>query len=176
MVGTSGRWRLLAMAPSLGIVLGGAIACASNPDGPATTATTTEHILEFPIHGYEDHAVDVGERGRSPGDTFYVQYELWNSEETSKVGDYATACVIERDYGEGHDLESLNRCTATAFLEEGTIELGSRLLRTESEESLRYSVIGGTGAYRNGVGEATVVFGDEDTPDTLMLELTLLGS
>ena len=164
------RW-LLTVASGLGVILGGAIACTSNPAAQATTKTT-EQVLEFPIHGYEDFAVDVGEHGRSPGDTFYVQYELWNPDETAKVGDYATACVIERDYGEGHDLTSLNRCTATAFLDTGNVELEARLLRTESEKSLRYSVIGGTGAYSNVAGEATVVFGDEDTPDTLKLDLT----
>ena len=175
MFGISGRWRFLAMAPGLGIVLGGAIACASNP-GAAATATSTEQALELAIHGYEDHAVDVGEHGRSSGDTFFVQYELWNSDQTEKVGEYATACVLERDYGQGRDLESLTRCTATAFLDAGNIELAGRQLRTESEESLGYSVIGGTGAYRNAVGEATVVFGDEDTPDTLKLDLTVLDT
>ncbi len=153
------------------VVLAGALACSSNPSAPAVT--TTEQVLKFPIHGYEDHAVDVGEQGRSPGDTFYVQYELWNSDETAKVGDYATACVLERDYG-GPDAKALNRCTATAFLDTGTIELAARLIRTESEKTLPYSIIGGTDAYRNAVGEATVVFGDEDagTPDTLEIDLT----
>ena len=167
----SGR-RPLTIAPWLVIILAGAFACSSNPGAPAVT--TTEQVLKFPIHGYEDHAVDVGEHGRSPGDTFYVQYELWNSDETAKVGDYATACVLERDYGEGPDLKSLNRCTATAFLETGTIELAARILRADSEKSLRYSIIGGTDSYKNAVGEATVVFGDEDagTPDTLEIDLT----
>lgn len=50
----------------------------------------------------------------------------------------------------------------------GTIELATRVWRTERERLLPYAVIGGTDTYKNVVGQATVIFGE---PDTLRLEL-----
>lgn len=144
------------------VVIGGGIAFASKDDG-----TVNKQVRRFRILGYDSYDLDVGETGRSPGDTFFVKHELWNYGQTAKVGEYDTACVIEKDVGAGADLRSLNRCTATAILRDGTIELATRVWRTEAEKTLPYAVIGGSRAYKNVAGQATVVF----EGDILKLEL-----
>lgn len=164
MFRTFRRAWLVATALCLTIVIGGVVAVASTMN----EGTTTKQVLRFRILGYKSDDLDVGAQGRSPGDTFFVQHALWNYDQTARVGRYDTACVLEKDYGVGSDLTSLNRCTATAFLGTGTVELAGRAFRTETEKTLRYAVIGGTGTYKNVVGQATVVFGE---PDTLKLEL-----
>jgi len=158
------RHWLVAFTVCLGVAVVGGISVASTPHGP-----TRGHIVRFQIVGYESDDLDVGASGRSPGDTFFVQHQLWNADHTRRVGRYDTACTLEKDYGSGATLTSLNRCTATVFLADGTIELANRAYRTESEKRLRYAVVGGTGTYMSIVGQATVVFGEPE--GTLRLEL-----
>jgi hypothetical protein len=158
------RHRFVASATCLGLLVAGGIAGAST----SHHGLMKKEVLRLQIVGYGSDDLDVGAAGRSPGDTFFVQHQLWNISQTTRVGRYDTACTLEKDYGSGENMMSLNRCTATVFLADGTIELANRAYRTESEKRLRYAVVGGTGAYINVVGQATVVFGE---PDTLNLRL-----
>lgn len=158
------RHWLVATAICLGIAVAGGVAIAST----SHHGLTKERVLQFAIVGYEADDLDVGAAGRSPGDTFFVQQQLWNIGRTTRVGRFDNACTIEKDYGSGENMTSLNRCTATVFLADGTIELANRWYLTESKERFRFAVIGGTRSYMNVVGQATIVFGE---PDTLKLEL-----
>jgi hypothetical protein len=144
------------------VLIGGGVALATMNHG-----IVKKQFLRFRQHGYDNYDLDVGEAGRSPGDTFFVKHDLWNYDETAKVGQYDTACILEKDVGG----KSLNRCTATLFLRGGSIELAGRVWFSETLPSFRLSVIGGTRKYENVVGEARVVFGDEDTPDSVYVEL-----
>jgi hypothetical protein len=125
--GVRRKWVAVAALAAV-VVIGGGIAFASR-DG-----TVNWRVRRFRILGYDSYDLDVGETGRSPSDTFFVKHGLWNYSQTAKVGEYDTACVLEKDVGAGADLRSLNRCTATAILRDGTIELATRVWRTESEK------------------------------------------
>jgi hypothetical protein len=164
--GVRRRWVAVTALAAI-VLIGGGVALATMNGG-----IVTKQFLRFRILGYDSYDLDVGETGRSPGDTFFVKHDLWNYNRTAKVGEYDTACVIEKDVnvvGEVTSGKSLNRCTATVFLRGGTIELAGRIWFKETLPSFRLSVIGGTRTYENVVGEARIVFGDED--ETLYVEL-----
>lgn len=132
---------------------------------------TDEHqVRTFAV--VEGHAaqLDVGPSGSSPGDTSFFQNELSDVGVTKHLGRYDASCVLE-DPG-----TSLNLCTATAFLGDGKVELAARVRFTDTLESFRLAVIGGTGRYDNVVGQATFAFGCAACPpgteaDTLTLDL-----
>jgi hypothetical protein len=128
-------------------------------------------VLNFAIQALNEDTGDVGPSGDSPGDTFFAQSELRNFDLTKQLGGYASACVLE-------NVDTrLNHCTATVFLSGGNVELSGRFPFNDALEAFRLAVIGGSGTYKNAVGQATITFGCDACPpdshdvDTLMLDL-----
>lgn len=147
-------------------MIGAGLAVASGRSGIAR-----DQVLRFAVHGVNQDTGDVGPSGESPGDTFFSQSELQNFDLTKQLGRYASACVLE-------NLDtSLNHCTATVFLSNGKVELSGRFPFSETLQAFRLAVVGGSGAYENVVGQATVTFGCDACPpdsvdvDTLRLDL-----
>jgi hypothetical protein len=147
-------------------MIGAGLAVASRRSG-----IVRHYVLRFAVHGINEDTGDVGPSGDSPGDTFFAQSELLNFDLTKRHGRYASACVLE-------NLDTrLNHCTATVSLSHGTVELSGRVPFTDTLQAFRLAVVGGSGAYENVVGQATITFGCDACPadshdvDTLTLDL-----
>lgn len=159
------RAALVAVILVIGLIAAG-IAVASSRDG------IVEHqVRSFALTGFQEQDLDVHPSGRSLGDTFFFQNQLRSFDLTKKLGRWYSTCVLE-------NVEtSLNRCTGTAFLRDGRVEVAARVNFTEALKSIRFAVIGGTGRYDNVVGQAKLTFGCEPCPpgtedaDTLTLDL-----
>lgn len=147
-------------------MIGAGLAIASGQSG-----IVRHHVLSFAVHLANEDAGDVDPSGDSPGDTFFAQSELLNFDLTKQLGRYASACVLENAD------TRLNHCTATVFLSNGKVELSGRFPFTDTLQAFRLAVVGGTDAYANVVGQATVTFGCDACPpdshdvDTLTLDL-----
>ena len=147
-------------------VIGAGLAVASRRSG-----IVRHDVLRFAVHGLNEDIGDVGPSGDSPGDTFFSRSELLNFDLTKRYGRYASACVLE-------NLDtSLNHCTATVSLSHGKVELSGRFPFTDTLQAFRLAVVGGSGAFENVVGQATITFGCDACPpdthdvDTLTLDL-----
>jgi hypothetical protein len=146
-------------------LIGAGIAVASSSDG------IVEHqVRSFALVRFQEHDLDVRPTGDSPGDTFFFQNQLRNLDLTKQLGRFNSSCVLE-------NVDTrMNRCTGTVFLEDGTVELATRVKFTDTLKSVRIAVIGGTRAYDNVVGQALLTFGCDACPagaeaDTLKLDL-----
>src|SRR5215208_2269671 len=116
------RAPLVAVILVIGLI-GAGIAVASSRDG------IVEHqVRSFATTGFQEQDLDVRPSGRSLGDTFFFQNQLRSFDLTKKLGRFYSTCVLE-------NVEtSLNRCTGTAFLGDGKVELAGRLYFTETLE------------------------------------------
>jgi hypothetical protein len=147
-------------------MIGAGLAVASRRSG-----IVRHQVLSFAVHLVHEDTGDAGPSGDSPGDTFLAQSELQNFDLTKQLGRYASACVLE------NLVTRLNHCTATVSLSNGTVELSARFNFTETRPGFRLAVIGGSGTYKNVVGQATYTFGCDACPadshdvDTLTLDL-----
>jgi hypothetical protein len=147
-------------------MIGAGLAVASRRSG-----IVRHQVLRFAVQLVNEDTVDVGASGDSPGDTFFGQSELRNFDLTKQLGRYASACVLE-------NVDTrLNHCTATASVSNGKVELSGRFPFSDTLQAFRLAVVGGSGAYENVVGQATVTFGCDACPpdshdvDTLTLDL-----
>jgi hypothetical protein len=147
-------------------MIGGGLAVASRRSG-----IVRRHVLSLAVHLVNEGASDVGASGESPGDTFFAQSELQNFDLTKQLGRYTSACVLE-------NVDTrLNHCTATVSLSNGKVELSGRFPFSDTLQAFRLAVVGGSGAYENVVGQATIMFGCDACPpdshdvDTLTLDL-----
>lgn len=147
-------------------MVGAGLAVASKRAG-----MVRHHVLSFAVHLVNEDASDVGASGDSPGDTFFAQSELQNFDLTKQLGRYASACVLE-------NVDTrLNHCTATVSLSNGKVELSGRFSFSDTLEAFRLAVVGGSGTYKNVVGQATIMFGchacppDSHDVDTLTIDL-----
>jgi hypothetical protein len=150
-------------------VVGAGLAIASRRGG-----IVRHDVLSFAIQLVNEDSGDVGPSGDSPGDTFFAQSELRNFDLTNQLGRYASACVLE-----SVDTR-LNHCTATVSLSNGKVELSGRFLFRDTLQAFRLAVVGGSGTYKNVVGQATITFGCDacppDSPDVDTLTLDLIPS
>lgn len=150
------KQRLLFAAAAVlvaGLVVGGvSLAGAINNGG-----ITNKRVVTFVDVTVDQDFLDVGPPGgtegdftSSAGDTFFFHDELWNRSETIKRGTVDGKCT---------SLIGTNvHCVATITLAAGTIEL-SQGLSFEDEDgpsSFRVAITGGTGRYKNVVGQATL--------------------
>ena len=147
-------------------MVGAGLAVASRRSG-----MVRHHVLSFAVHLVNEDAGDVGTSGDSPGDTFFAQSELQNFDLTKQLGRYASACVLE-------NVDTrLNHCTATVSLSNGKVELSGRFPFSDTLQAFRLAVVGGSGTYKNVVGQAMYTFGCDACPpdshdvDTLSLDL-----
>ena len=148
----------------IGVITVG-VAVASRSDG-----IVQHEVRSFALTGFQEDVLDVRPSGRSLGDTFFFQQQLRSFDLTKRFGQFLSTCVLENA-----DTQ-LNRCTGTVFLGDGKVELAVRVNFTNTLESFRLAVTGGTGSYENVVGQARLIFGCEGCPpgaeaDTLMLDL-----
>ena len=147
-------------------LVGAGLAMASRQSG-----IVRHDVLSFAIQLVNEDFGDVGPSGESPGDTFFAQSELRNFDLTNQLGRYASACVLETVD------TRLNHCTATVSLSNGKVELSGRFLFRDTLQTFRLAVVGGSGTYKNVVGQATITFGCDACPpdshdvDTLTLDL-----
>jgi hypothetical protein len=156
---------LVAVILVIGLIGAGIAVASSRGDG-----IVDHQVRSFALAGFQEDELDVRPSGRSPGDTFFFQQQLRTFDLTKMLGRFYSTCVLE------NVKSSLNRCTGTAFLGDGRVELAARFKFTDPLKSIRYAVIGGTGNYDNVVGQAKVTFGCEACPpgteaDTLTLDL-----
>jgi hypothetical protein len=139
--------------------------------GSRRSGIVRHRVLSFAVQLVHEDTGDVGPSGDSPGDSFFGQSELRNFDLTKQLGRYASACVLEN-----FDTR-LNHCTATVSLSHGKVELSGRFPFSDTLQTFRLAVVGGSGAYENVVGQATVMFGCDACPpdshdvDTLTLDL-----
>lgn len=106
--------------------------------GPATIRITTKQVR------YE--RVDVGRRGRTPGDTEVIVQLLYNRRVTPRaIGHGEFVCTFT--------LDTSRSCRGTIFLPSGQIVIGGSL-RFRGIYAL--AVLGGTGLYDNARGMVTV--------------------
>lgn len=147
-------------------MVGTGLAVASRRSG-----TVRHDVLSFAVHLVNEDTGDVDASGDSPGDTFFGQSELQNFDLTKQLGRYASACVLENVH------TRLNHCTATVSLSNGKVELSGRFGFSDTLQAFRLAVVGGSGSYKNVVGQATITFGCDACPpnsrdvDTLTLDL-----
>jgi hypothetical protein len=107
--------------------------------GPATIRITSRQISNV--------RVDVGRRGRSPGDTEIVRQNLFNKRIKSRpIGHADFVCT--------YTTSQTRTCTGTIFLPRGRIVVGGSIRFPELYE---LSILGGTRLYDNARGTLTVI-------------------
>jgi hypothetical protein len=156
------RWFSAVAAASVVVLVIGGIAVASSREG--IRRDTVLRLLD--VSG-ESEYLDLGEPAQgdfdpSPGDTFFFNNTLRNAGDTRTVGRFPSKCVAL--FGTEF------KCSGTLFLERGTIELAATP-DFASADPIRAAVIGGTGAYRNVGGQATITPTDVEGTSRLVVEL-----
>jgi hypothetical protein len=136
------------LAVILALVLGVATAALGAPKTIVLESRATA-INDF---------VDVKGDGPSPGDIYVFKDELFDAQNTSeKVGQAEGRCNLI-DPAAGHF-----ECTIVSSLENGTITTDGILVNVPGATSVG-SVTGGTGAYRDATGEASLDLGPPEGP------------
>jgi hypothetical protein len=107
--------------------------------GPATIRITNVQDTVY--------RVDVGAKGKSPGDTEIIRQKLYNTRvTTSSIGRSELICTFV-------DRQRSRICRGTYFLPKGRIVVGGSLLYRQFYE---LAVLGGTGLYDNARGSVVV--------------------
>ncbi|MGH3129606.1 MAG: hypothetical protein ACRDNX_02200 [Gaiellaceae bacterium] len=108
--------------------------------------------------------VDVGARGRSPGDMEIVRQLLYNRRITQKsLGHSELLCT--------YTTLNSRHCSGTYFLPRGRIVVGGAILYRQFHE---LAVLGGTGLYNNAKGSLTVTsLGRNPRRDILIFRLVV---
>ena len=132
-------WRVLVVAAGCLLLVGAWAGWRSEAStGPATIRVTNRQV--------EFTAVDLGRKGRSPGDVEIVRQLVFKTSVTpSAIGHTEFVCTYV--YG-------LSRvCRGTVFLPKGKLVVGGSLRYRQLYE---LAVLGGTGLYDNARGTLTV--------------------
>jgi hypothetical protein len=106
--------------------------------GPANIRITAKQVR------YE--RIDVGRRGRTPGDTEVIVTLLYNRRVTSKAIGHA-------DYVCTFTLDTSRSCDGTIFLPAGQLRIGGSV---RFKQIYALAILGGTGLYDNARGMVTV--------------------
>jgi hypothetical protein len=155
------RWPAI-VAATLAVMVAGAGASFAALRGADDDGILQPKALTFAVQNAEFADVDAPPRGRSAGDTFFADSELWNVAQTKQRGTFHTVCVLAQPR------TSLNHCSGTAFLHDGKVVVEGANFFTETAENLSFAVVGGTGRFANVVGQARLRFGE---PDVLTVRL-----
>jgi hypothetical protein len=135
-------WRPLAALGFAGcLVLSGAGAAqrAEASTGPAFIRITNQE--------YRFRRVDIGPRGRSPGDVEVAWYRLYNRRITPRpIGRSEMVCT--------YLFGSSRQCRVTYFMTKGMLVAGGPM---RFRQAYRFAVLGGTGLYDNARGTLTVI-------------------
>ncbi len=144
-----------------GIALTALVLVAASFGGSLQAATGPAQIG---ISGQETNFVriNVGKRGRSPGDTEVIRQTLFNRRLTSKpIGHSSLVCT----YAIGAE----RVCRGTYFLPKGKIMVAGSITFRQVYE---LAVVGGTGLYDNARGTLTVTrLGTKPTRELLLVRL-----
>ena len=108
--------------------------------GTDISGNATIDVIERPG---EDHVIDVGKRGDSPGDIFTFDDPLYDQTNTNKVGRLQGECTRV------NPARGRWECSWTALLEGGQIMVEGPFYDNKDGVS---AVTGGTGLYRNARG------------------------
>jgi hypothetical protein len=112
---------------------------SSAATGPATIRITNKEISVI--------RVDVGARGKSPGDMEIIRQLLYNQRVTERsIGHVELVCTFV-------DYRRSRVCRGTYFLPKGKLVVGGSLLYRQFYE---LAVLGGTGLYDNARGSLVV--------------------
>jgi hypothetical protein len=134
------HWRPLALVSSglLLLAIGGAAQQADAVTGPARIPITNQQTrYSF---------VDVGPRGRSPGDQEISWHALYNKRIRQKpIGRAELVCV--------YTFRAARQCRATYFLPKGKLVAGGPM---RFRQVYQFAVLGGTGLFDNARGTMTV--------------------
>ena len=130
----------LVLAAAVG---GVAVAVASAWSSEAATGPANIRITNKQVR-YE--RVDVGRRGRTPGDTEVIVSLLYNRRVTKKaIGHADFVCTFT--------LDTSRSCDGTIFLPAGQLRVGGSI---RFRQIYALAVLGGTGLYDNARGMVTV--------------------
>jgi hypothetical protein len=130
--------RLALVVPALLVVAGTLSLTGEAITGPATIRITTEELRSA--------GVDVGRRGRSPGDMEVVSALLYNRRITQKtIGKTELVCTFT--FGPSR------MCQGTFFMPRGRLVVAGSL---RNREIYHLAITGGTGLYDNARGSLTV--------------------
>jgi hypothetical protein len=133
-------WRPIALAgfASLLLVAVGAAQAAEAAVGPSKIRITNQEKRFF--------YVDVGQRGRSPGDQEISSYALFNKRIRAKpIGHSEMVCTYT--FGPSRS------CRVTYFMPQGRLVAGGDM---RFRQLYQLAVLGGTGLYNNARGTLTV--------------------
>jgi len=134
------RWKLEILGALVLIVLLQLHTAAASPElkGPGTIRITDRQLAI--------HEIDVGVRGRSPGDVEITRWSLYNTRITPKpIGHAELVCTFT-----GGNSRS---CTGTYALPRGKLVVSGQMLY---RQFFQLAVVGGTGLYDNVRGTLTV--------------------
>jgi hypothetical protein len=141
----SGRWSLvLVFVAAVGLV--------------ALLRGGGDHDLQFTAPTGERSVVDVGEAGPSLGDMTVFSGPLMDGDEDA--GRIDGVCTLTSDPGEAD--ERRQRCAVTLTVGDGETELQLAAVGREQADDVRFSVVGGTGDYRDADGEALFDYASSD--------------
>lgn len=142
------RKKLGALAAAIAL-LGLTISIISPASSDTRYHHRTLHLAEK-LSDDRDEFVDVGESGESVGDYFVINRDpLFNASRTEKVGESSGHCMF---------VDRAAECDVTFKLRGGLITVEGLF---EFQESSRFAVTGGTGAYKTAHGTLTITEGDE---------------
>jgi hypothetical protein len=136
----AGTWRPLALisAGCLLLAVGGSAQRADAILGPARIGITNKETRYF--------VVDIGKRGRSPGDQEISWHALYNKRIRAKpIGRSEMVCIFT--FG------ASRQCRATYNLPKGKLVAGGPM---RFRQVYQLAVLGGTGLYANARGSLTV--------------------
>jgi hypothetical protein len=148
-------WRMLVVAACLGVVLAfGELRAPSAETGPATIRVTARQA--------QSTSIDVGRRGRSPGDTEVTASLVYNTRITPRsIGSYELVCEWIRTVSRS--------CRGSIVLPRGTVVVAGTM---RHRPLYQLAVIGGTGLYDNARGTLTVTrLGTRPVRDLLVVRL-----
>ena len=134
-------WKALTITAAVLLVSFGAMTLAS----AANNHTTVLHLVHKRI---QTTNLDLGAKGSSPGDQMIFADDVFR--DGKKVGTAGGACTAVRVTGSAIQYH----CQASVRLPKG--QLSGQLLAWTSQQTLTYAITGGTGAYRDAGGYATV--------------------
>jgi allene oxide cyclase len=114
-------------------------ASASGPSAPSARATTTVSVVE---HAATDVTTDTGKKGDSAGDVLTFANDVYNAQDSAKVGTDEGFCVRTV---KGKTYE----CTWTTILPGGHLAVQGPFYDARNST---VAIVGGTGRYRNARG------------------------
>ena len=162
------RWLILAgLVVVTGLAIGG-VALATGNDGGITQKITLRFLdVEDEFRFIDVAEPNEGEEDFGPGDYFVAEDILRNRADTRTLGTLGVKCTNLVTSG-------LLHCEATAVLRGGTIEFAGLLDFTQEEGPILVAVTGGTGRYKNVVGQAEL--GEQVRPGANLFTVELIPS